>query len=270
MARPTVNAQVPQSAHPTRSPSKPEGGLGAVFYSNDKSPSVASHQEILPFRTIGPFLGLGKIKTLKAPSQDATALGQEPKTPPLANRQGYKGEVPSSRLQNPSTLRGPQAGLGESTVKTTQSKTVLFPSGRVAAGGRSGKPVLPKSSPRQRSGRPQRPGWMRDFLVTWSSDLFLVLISLWVLFTLALVLSAVTEPKGVKSGIEHILSLKPVAFLAALKPWVGGLGLLGIYFCYVLTFRVFVGQTLGQSILKRRQTLSQQGIGAVRSRENSL
>lgn len=241
-------------------------GAGALSPSIPKTFDSGVGGEPLAFKVVGPFLGLGKVK-----ASSASLVG-------YPNPEGPKVQVSSSRLAP--TAQGPNTkASGE---QLTKVPVIEHRSGNVPL-----KPGLnlPKATPHQKTPLSKSPArqltkpkknpipWSKvvgDRIIVGLSDFFLVLISLWVIFTAALLFSAYQEPRGLKSGIEHWLTLRPVAFLSGLEPWVGGGGILGIYFCYVVTFRIFVGQTLGKSLLKSPQTEARKGVAAPRPRENSL
>jgi hypothetical protein len=97
-------------------------------------------------------------------------------------------------------------------------------------------------------------------------DLIMILMSLWVVFTAALLASAVATKKGLTLGLSEWLALRPVVLLTGLNLWVALIGLGVVYLAYVFMFRIIVGKTLGGSLVAREISQSPKGIAPPENR----
>ena len=283
---PTTGGKNQSQRPPTR-----EGG-----FSHKQPPPTALADQMIAFTVVGPFLGLGKIKLSASSGDTPEEMPMQPRKPNAPTEgakisrvslnpqhPGESGVLPGnflnknlrevsrfSKAQTPG-LRIPRhvpfdPRIGGNPSQRPRAIRQVTRSEGPAARGKGGH--RPQRSPDQAKQGASR-SW-REVVFVSLSDFMLVMVSLWVVFTLALIIAAFQEPQGLKSGIEHWLTLRPVAFLVSVKPWMGGVGILGIYFCYVVMFRLFVGQTPGRLLRKRPQGESWQGIGASEPRRNSL
>lgn len=190
--------------------------------------------ETLVFSVIGPGLGLGTL--VQANGSRVPETSPSKAVTSVQNFEKYE-----------------KSGIHDRLKKDEVSLTA--PKGR----------SIPISSSRMPSSKvDQVISWVhRGFI-----DLVIVLLSLWVVFTAALLASALATPKGFKSSFDQWLSLRPIALLSGLSPWVALTGLVLVYTAYVVMFKIIVGRTLGGCLVGRGQTQAPQGIGAHRRRRS--
>ncbi len=159
---------------------------------------------------------------------------------------------------------GPGLGLG-TLVQADRSKLPMTSPTHGVTSVQKSHP-LPKRIPvlqsPPRSARESSLYWIGIRVQVVMIDLVMILMSLWVVFTAAVLASAIATKKGLALGLSEWLALRPVVLLTGLNPWVALAGLGLVYLVYVFMFRIIVGRTLGGSLLAREISQAPKGIAA--------
>lgn len=171
--------------------------------------------DLTAFKALSSGIGIGKTKELAAPAQ---ALPR-------------KAEMPRSELPRPQVVQGGSSGEARKGKALKPSKGAK--ASRAAQAPAAGHAGMRLSLERR--------------LFAWGLDFFFVALSLAVLLAIFTVLAAV------RSGASgDPFALAPVQWLFGLKPLEVLAAVYGLFFAYVLLFKVVAGRTLGESLLVRR------------------
>lgn len=196
--------------------------------------AFADNLDASSFRALSAGIGLGAVKPTQAP----------PQTLPRQAAQG-SSFAPTPVAPTPVAARSLN-GASSRPMKVTKPSRQAASHGALKSSSRHAAKASQPKAP-VASARPYPVlGWERK-LMAWGLDL------VFVGSTLAVLVALVTLLAAARSGeTNDVFTLAPIQWLTSINPLELVGGVYGLYFAYILLFKLVAGVTLGESLLRAR------------------